>query len=359
MKILIVSGFFYPQNTPRAFRTTELAKEFGRLGHSVRVYFPESNYDYSEFIKNNPNVEISFMPQIHGEAPKNKFGYAIWRIANILAAYPSVKYYTLLKKVLEKENNYDLLVSVAVPHPIHWGIGNIYKKRKIAKTWIADCGDPYMLCKTDSHNAPGYMRYFEDLWCKKCDYISVPTETSYIGYYPEYHNKIKVIPQGFNFDAVKVLEYKKNYIPTFAFAGSFIPGRRDPRKLFEYLCTIEKPFKFFVYGTSDKNRWSGLLSKLEGKVFFEKPIPRAELLPKLSQMDFLINIGNGTKVQTPSKLIDYTLAKRPILTIETNDIKENILSEFLEGNYTNQDAPIDISLYDIHNVAQQFLSLCR
>lgn len=359
MKILIVSGCFYPTNAPRAFRTTELVKEFGRLGHSVRVYFPENNYNYSEFIKNNPNVEISFMPQIHGEAPKNKFGYAIWRIANILAAYPSVKYYTLLKKVLEKENNYDLLVSVAVPHPIHWGIGNIYKKRKIARTWIADCGDPYMLCKTDSHNAPGYMRYFEDLWCKKCDYISVPTETSYTGYYPEYHNKIKVIPQGFNFDAVKVLEYKKNYIPTFAFAGSFIPGRRDPRKLFEYLCTIEKPFKFFVYGTSDKNRWSGLLSKLEGKVFFEKPIPRAELLPKLSQMDFLINIGNGTKVQTPSKLIDYTLVKRPILTIETNDIKENILSEFLEGNYANQDAPIDISRYDIHNVAQQFLSLCR
>ena len=76
-------------------------------------------------------------------------------------------------------------------------------------------------------------------------------------------------------------------------------------------------------------------------------------------MDFLINIGNGTKVQTPSKLIDYTLAKRPILTIETNDIKENIISEFLEGNYDNQDAPIDISRYDIHNVAQQFLSLCR
>ena len=51
MKILIVSGCFYPTNAPRAFRTTELVKEFGRLGHSVRVYFPENNYNYSEFIK--------------------------------------------------------------------------------------------------------------------------------------------------------------------------------------------------------------------------------------------------------------------------------------------------------------------
>lgn len=359
MNILIVSGFFYPQNTPRSFRTTELAKEFGRLGHSVRVYFPENNYDYSEFIKNNPNVEISFIPQIHGEAPKNKLGYAIWRIANICAAYPSVKYYSLLKNVFKKEDNYDLLVSVAVPHPIHWGIGNIYKKRKIAKTWIADCGDPYMLCKTDSHNAPGYMRYFEDLWCKKCDYISVPTETSYTGYYPEYHNKIRVIPQGFNFEATPIPEYKPNSTPTFIFAGIFIKGKRDPQKLMEYLCAMDKPFKFIVYGANAHQFMDPYKDKLGDKLEIRTPIARDLLIPEMAKADFLLNIGNGTKVQTPSKLIDYTLAKRPILTIETNDIKENVLSEFLEGNYANQDAPIDISRYDIHNVAQQFLSLCK
>jgi len=40
-KILIVSGEFYPLNTPRSFRTTELAKEFARQGHEVTVLTPK------------------------------------------------------------------------------------------------------------------------------------------------------------------------------------------------------------------------------------------------------------------------------------------------------------------------------
>lgn len=362
MNVLIVSGSFFPINSPRSFRTTELVKELCRLGHQVTLYTPKTDYDYTEYLKDYP-INMKFYKRV--EERRKFLGISIidrmiFRFLNQFFAYPTIGSYPLLKQSLKGEKNYDLLITIAVPHSIPWAFGKLYADGiRAAKTWISDCGDPFMLAHSGNYRPPLYLKKLEKRWCEYCDYISVPTETSYLGYYPEFRNKIRVIPQGFDFDAVKILEYKKNYIPTFAFAGSFIPGRRDPRKLFEYLCTIEKPFKFFVYGTSDKSRWSGILSKLEGKVFFEKPIPRAELLPKLSQMDFLINIGNGTKVQTPSKLIDYTLAKRPILTIETNDIKENILSEFLEGNYANQDAPIDISRYDIHNVAQQFLSLCR
>lgn len=359
MRILLVSGFFYPQNTPRAFRTTELAKEFARLGHEVHVYFPESEFDYSDFEKQNPNIQIKQIPSIGGEAPKARFKYVFWRIANIMLAYPAIKYYSLLQNVLRDEKDYDLLVSIAVPHPIHWGIGRIYKKRRIAKTWIADCGDPYMLCKTDSHNPPSYMRYFEDIWCKRCDYISVPTDTSYTGYYPEYHHKIKVIPQGFNFDEIQNPAYSPNNVPTFIFAGAFIKGKRDPQKLMDFLCHIDKPFKFIVYGTNAQSFLGRFCDKLEDKLEIREPIARNFLIPEMAKADFLLNIGNGTNVQTPSKLIDYTLAGRPILTIETNDIKEKVLMEFLGGNYIHRDIEIDISRYNIHNVAQQFLALCK
>ena len=108
MRILLVSGFFYPQNTPRAFRTTELAKEFARLGHEVHVYFPESEFDYSDFEKQNPNIQIKQIPSIGGEAPKARFKYVFWRIANIMLAYPAIKYYSLLQNVLRDEKDYDL-----------------------------------------------------------------------------------------------------------------------------------------------------------------------------------------------------------------------------------------------------------
>lgn len=360
MKILIVSGFFYPQNTPRAFRTTELAKELVRQGHDVTIYFPENKFDYSDFRQVYPSTLKQF-PTI--EERRTFIGISlvdriIFRLLHQFFWYPDPLNIKNVKHAIKNERQYDLLISIAVPHYIHWAIGKLYKKGiKAAKTWIADCGDPFMLTESSNYRPPFYFKPLETRWCRYCDYITVPTDTSYLGYYPEFYKKIKIIPQGFDFSAIKMPEYTPNGIPTFAFAGSFIPGSRDPQKLFEFLSSIKEPFKFIIYGTSNRNQWSSVLSKLEGKVVFEKPIPRDELLPILAQMDFLINIGNGTNVQTPSKLIDYTLTKRPILTIETNDIKEHILKEFLEGNYEHQDAVIDISKYDIHNVAQQFLDL--
>ena len=359
MKTLIVSGFFYPANTPRAFRTTELAKELSRLGHSVTLYVPKCDHDYISMIKEYPTMDLRFFDKVDKEIPQNRMKYLLWRILDLYFAYSNIKYFKMLKKILKNETEYDLLISIAVPHGIHWGIGRIYKSREIAKTWVADCGDPYMLCKTDSRSKPFYFEWFEKLWCKKCDYITVPTDTSYTGYYPEFHSKIRIIPQGFNFDAIHFPEYKKNEVPTFAFAGGFIKGVRDPQRLMEFLTTIDKPFKFVVYGSTSNQFLDQFKDKLGNKLVIENPIPRSQLLPKLAQVDFLINIGNGTKVQTPSKIIDYTLTKRPILTIESNDIKENVLFEFLNGDYTHKDQVIEINRYDIHNVAQQFIDLAK
>lgn len=362
MNVLIVSGSFFPINSPRSFRTTELVKELCRLGHQVTLYTPKTDYDYTEYLKDYP-INMKFYKRV--EERRKFLGISIidriiFRFLNQFFAYPTIGSYPLLKQSLKGEKNYDLLITIAVPHSIPWAFGKLYADGiRAAKTWISDCGDPFMLEQSGNYRPPFYLKYLEKRWCKYCDYISVPTETSYLGYYPEFRDKIRVIPQGFDFDAIKMSEYKRNAVPTFAYAGSFIPGKRDPRRLFEFLATLQKPFKFIVYGTSDTSRWQDVLSKMDGRVVFERPIPRSELLPKLSQMDFLINIGNGTNVQTPSKLIDYSLTKRPILTIETTDIKENALNECLEGNYRHCDKKIDISRYDIHNVAQQFLVLCQ
>ncbi len=58
MKILIVSRAFYPEISPRAFRTTELAKEFARQGHQVKIILPERNVDLEPFKSLFPNISI-------------------------------------------------------------------------------------------------------------------------------------------------------------------------------------------------------------------------------------------------------------------------------------------------------------
>lgn len=362
MKILIVSGSFYPENSPRAFRTTELVKEISRLGHEVTLYIPRSEYDY-EVLKKEYPVTINYFNEVKEQRrftgiptiDRIIFHYVHWLI--IPEAHKNMKNVEI---AVQNESEYDLLITIAVPHFIHWAVGKRYSKSHImAKTWVADCGDPFMLSGSVSQKPPFWYKPLEKRWCRLCDYITVPTDTSYQGYYPEFKNKIRVIPQGFNFEDIVLPDYRKNEIPTFAFAGSLIPGKRDPRQLLDWLSTLDIPFRFIAYGSNVRRFMEPYKQKLGDKLVIENPIPRQQLLPILSEMDFLINIGNGTKVQTPSKLIDYTLAKRPILTIESNDIKEDILMEFINGNYSHQDNPIDISQYDIHNVVQQFLKLTK
>ena len=49
--ILIVSISFYPDNSPRSFRATELAKELGRHGNEVDILTNKRDFDYSQFEK--------------------------------------------------------------------------------------------------------------------------------------------------------------------------------------------------------------------------------------------------------------------------------------------------------------------
>lgn len=362
MKILIVSGAFSPENSPRSFRTTELAKEFSRLGHDVSILIPDNEYDYSTFLGVYP-MTIKYFKRV---PPKKKFvgihlvDRVIFHYLNWLLAYPSLRCMKTVQKKLSEEAGYDLLITIAVPHYIHWATGKIYAKgRKIANTWIADCGDPFMLAGSVTQKPPLWFKPLEKRWCRLCDKIAVPTKTSFQGYYPEFRDKICIIPQGFCFEEIALPKYKKNDIPTFAFAGTFLPGKRDPKRLLDWLVTLNKPFHFYAFGYNVRQFLEPYQEALGEKMTISDPIPRSSLLPKLAQMDFLINISNGTTIQSPSKLIDYSLTSRPIITIESTDIKESFLNEFFAGNYSHKDKPLDISLYDIHTVAQQFLVLCK
>lgn len=73
-------------------------------------------------------------------------------------------------------------------------------------------------------NYPKYFEKYERLWCKECDYISVPTIASYKGYYQEYWEKIKVIPQGFDFSKTPIAKYKKTTFLHLYLSGLYIQG---------------------------------------------------------------------------------------------------------------------------------------
>ena len=364
-RILLVSNGFYPEISPRSFRATELAAEFARQGHEVTVYTKYRKFDYAEFILENKfklhmwsKARFPAVPEYKGKTAR-LVARVLKRILLVLFEYPAIEEMFKVKKVLKHENGYDLLISFAVPFPVHWGVAWARTKdHPIAKVWVADCGDPYMGCKTDSFKKLFYFKLIEKWWNRKADYISIPVENARSAYYSEYDSKIKVIPQGFKFTPIAGSgKQVKNAVPTFAYTGMFIPGIRDPGELLDHLATLKRPFKFIIY-TNDKNVLKPYLDPLKGKLIIHNYIPRDDLIIKLTQMDFLVNFDNNTGVQTPSKLIDYGIAGRPVLNITTR-LEKVILNEFLDKNYSHAYKIGDLTQYDINNVAMQFISLSR
>ena len=86
-------------------------------------------------------------------------------------------------------------------------------------------------------------------------------------------------------------------------------------------------------------------------------IPRKDLIRIMSRVDFLININNESSVQTPSKLIDYSLSKRPILNISTHftEQEKDSFDAFLKGDYSTQFIVPNLEQYDAKNVSKKFI----
>jgi len=365
LKILMVSNGFFPEISPRSYRATDLAREFCRQGHIVRVITKHREFDYSEFLS-ECSLDLKMwgkskyfsVPEFNNKYMKFLAGI-VKRILQLLFEYPGIEDMFKVKKALKSEKNYDCLISFAVPYPVHWGVAwSRTSNHQIAKIWIADCGDPYMGDVIDTFRKPFYFKYLEKSFCRKADYLTVPMKEAINGYYPEFHNKIQVIPQGLNFDQHhNFSEIKNNTCRTFAYAGGFIAGIRDPFQFLRFLNELALPFKFFVY-TNQPEFLNNFRNALGEKLIVSSYIPRNELIDILSKVDFLINFDNNTTLNSPSKLIDYAIAGRPVLNI-TRDFNSEIFLEFLGKNYSRKMVLPDPWQFHIKNVAGQFLELVQ
>lgn len=368
--ILIITRAFYPTNAPRSFRATELAKEFARQGHKVTVLTIKDKNHHTKFGKKY-NIQIQDLGKLIYPEINFSDGNKAWiltkrlirRALLMLFNYPDIEMMFKVKSALKHTSGYDLLVSIAVPHSIHWGVawgGRHKSKNPVAKTWIADCGDPFMGVEYDRFGKMFYFRYLEKWFCRVADAITVPLEEAKEAYYPEYRKKIHVIPQGFKFAEYEQdrSKYTPNKIPTFAYTGSLMKGIRDPSVFLSYLVKQDRDFKFYIY-TKTTAITTPFLKEAQGRIIIKDYLPREELLKILSRMDFLININNITNQQAPSKLIDYYFTGRPVLSLETGKIKPAIIDQFLEGKYHSSLIDKDMDRFRIENVTSDFLKLCN
>ncbi len=359
-KILIVTKGFYPDISPRSFRAFELAKELARQGHHVTVLTTQREYNYSSL---EQEYQITIKAIVNNE-PAELVGTSVKRVIRYALGYfflyPSILLTKYFYRALKEETQlYDILISIAHPYPVHFAVAfaKARYKTNLTKLWIADCGDPLYGNQEGRIKNPFYYLWLEKWFGKRADYITIPIKEAIQAYHKQLWNKIRVIPQGFDFSEIKPNYIEgANHVVTFAYAGMLSPGLRDPRPFLDLLIELDRNFKFIIF-TRNKGFIETYQKSLGEKLEIRDFIPRNELLAILGQMDFLVNLENKNEVQKPSKLIDYALLERPILSLRPFAIDRNIVSEFLNRNYQNSLEINDVHVYNIHNVANRFLQL--
>ena len=368
-KILIISRWHYPAANPRAFRTTELLRELALRDFDVTAILPGFSRDIPQ------NVDVRYInigedgacsaPRDTAHSKRSKA--ALVAVARKLSLYfcgdtpKGVVYGLKLLKILPEllaDNKYDAVIPISYPFYCHIATALCKHKSHCKPVFIADCGDP--VYATPAASNAFYIKWLEGMVLRCFDYVAVPVEAAKAAY-RDYgiEDRLVVIPQGFRLLDIDETSYKPNAVPTFCFAGVFYEKIRNPMYFFEYLCSLERDFKFVVYLLKDEFSIQVLQKYkaiLKDKLEVRAPLPREELIHAMSQVDFVVNIDNENSAQKPSKLIDYAMSKRPIISFNSRSFAPKVFEAFMNGDYSQQEQ-IDISQYDIRNVADSFARL--
>ena len=266
---------------------------------------------------------------------------------------------------LIKNNSYDAIITVSwpvSPHVVGWFIKKYLIKKNI--NWIVDIGDPFSFNTiTPINNFKIFSKLnssFERSMLRKADSISVTTartKEEYVKFTPGVKEKIFVIspmiPQN-NHNNFNLDNYSKSKMK-IVFTGSLRLKNRRPDmflKLFaESLSNkeINEKFELHFYGDvkqclSSFEPYKRLLNK---KIFIHGIVSKCVVDEVIRSSDFLLNIGNLTEYQLPSKVVEYLSANKPIINITTNinDSSWEVLSiSPLATNFFIKDEQIDKDL---------------
>lgn len=374
MKIAILTAVFHPELHPRAFRAYELAKEYAIQGHDVEVFLLTriKGFDYEQ-LSQELHIKITILPLYTRElGAENIFqqtnpllrwihwGYR-WLLEYLLAGN-LFAYSTRIAECLKHEmQQKDMVIALSTPFMNLLGLAKyVHTHKAQSKTiYIADSGDPFYYSQQTKRAL--YFKWVEKWVYRHFDYLSIPTSDAIPAYAPLIpKEKIQIIPQAFNMRDVHLSPAPTSDIPTFAYAGVFYQDIRNPEFLFKHLCTLTEDFRFHVYLRHRDPHITSVLDKyqkqLGEKLIIHYSVKRTDLLYRLSECHFLINISNTTSTQLPSKLIDYGITKRPVYSFDKQSFNPQVFTAFMHGDYTHA-MPIDIRPYDIEVVTKQFLEL--
>jgi hypothetical protein len=171
VNIAISSYHFYPELTPRAFRTFELVKEFCREGHHVTLYLPKKTC-FTDEVYEHPNLKVVLNESIYSihshyntvkldnTPPRKKIikklipdilkqpikKFLEWKMKYFYPIRDQKYIDSLSKSLIYTQSSFEIFISIALPIEPHVAAANAFgknKKMKLIPLKIAEYGDPF------------------------------------------------------------------------------------------------------------------------------------------------------------------------------------------------------------------------
>ena len=369
MKILLLSRWFFPAKNPRAFRTTELVREFTKRGYEVDFFCPEDAVIPDGVLIDLLHIyriplSVSHVQDGGGASPGrcSPIKYMKQIVRYLLGASPrdllyAVSAYREMKRK-GRIKKYDVVLAVSYPFYLLVAAVCYMLYNQNVSCRVADCGDP--LFYNPGINKAFYLKYVEKMVLCAFDWITIPVEDAISGYrHCGIEERLRVVPQGVQLLYISDRTYLPHSVPTFCYAGIFYEKIRNPKYFFDFLCACKDPFRFVVYALDDPFTQTTLMKYkncLGDKLVLKEPVEREHLIHEMAKMDFVLNFDNENSNQRPSKLIDYAMSRRPILSFNRQTFRPDVFQAFLKGDYSEQ-YHVDLEQYDIRRVVDKFEAL--
>jgi glycosyltransferase involved in cell wall biosynthesis len=368
MNLLIISYIYAPDRSPRAYRWRALAEHWAGQGHRVDVVSAWKHGDRRVEARDGVTVHrvgggiierlrsmlgqsshraADAVATIQARTPNLRHGAkAIYRATVKQLFWPDYAFHwyapaRVCARALCKATRYDAMISVSHPFTPHL-VALSVKRQVPALRWVVDIGDPFSLLDEIPLNNPALYRRLnrraEEAVLGRSDAVAVTIErcrADSVAAFPASAGKIAVIPPLLSLPAAA------SATPIFAagkihlvFIGTLYRALRNPSYLLAlFTALLRRRNNLHLHFFGEVNDCAACFNaageSLGRHVHLHGTVPRATIAAAMRSADILVNIGNTTSHQLPSKLVEFAAAARPILNLATSSTDTG--RDFLRG----------------------------
>jgi hypothetical protein len=351
MKLLVLSYFFPPDTNARALRWGRIVEEWRKTGHEVIVVTRrqpglahQSNFHgaavhrvgggLGDVIRRVLGAQNAATAGAAGAAKTYVSKPTLpMRIARAVHASTWRRIYwpdhatmwigpaRRAAAALLRKQKFDALVSVS--HPFSGHVAGLALKRQFpAVHWLADSGDPFSFFdEIPLNNRSIYAarnRRVESEVVRLADVLAVTVESCRLAYaeaFPQGANKTLVIPPLVTVGSLGRVAARSDP-NNLVYVGTLYRSVRNPAYLLQLLRAIpELTLDFYGHANDCADQFEDLPGELASRIRLHGTVPAAVAGRAMAEAGTLVNIGNATRHQLPSKIFEYIATGRPILNL--------------------------------------------